>query len=150
MHTVQGVPSELRLGFVDLDFECSTVGPNSAWADENLAEASGQLGKMVEHRDQSQPNPGLSSLGTPCTSIRSGLRLSTSKVPGLQYSQFFLFPSIAIPRSLRQSVSQYSIVSYARRLSTLEGNQQESLTISLVGFTSCRLKFQSGNFFGRN
>ena len=25
--TVQGVPSELRLGFVDLDFECSTVFP---------------------------------------------------------------------------------------------------------------------------
>ena len=26
MHTtIQGVPSELRLGFVDLDFECSTI-----------------------------------------------------------------------------------------------------------------------------
>ena len=25
--SVQGVPSELRLGFVDLDFECSTVCP---------------------------------------------------------------------------------------------------------------------------
>ena len=24
---IQGVPSELRLGFVDLDFECSTVCP---------------------------------------------------------------------------------------------------------------------------
>ena len=42
---------------------------DSAWADGNLAEAAaaGQLGKMVEHRNQSQPNPGLSSLGTPCT-----------------------------------------------------------------------------------
>ena len=58
---VQGVPSERRLDFVDSDFECS----DSAWADGNLAEAAGQLGKMVEHRNQSQPNPGLSSLGTP-------------------------------------------------------------------------------------
>ena len=60
---VQGVPSEQRLGFVDLDFECSTVcptllGPMGIWQK--------RLGKMVEHRNQSQPNPGLSSLGTPC------------------------------------------------------------------------------------
>ena len=54
VRTLQGVPSELRLGFVDLDFECST-----AWDDGNLAEAAGQLGKMVEHRNHSQPNPGL-------------------------------------------------------------------------------------------
>ena len=40
--------------------------PNSALADLNLAEAAGQLGKTVEHRNQSQHNPGLSSLGTPC------------------------------------------------------------------------------------
>ena len=40
--------------------------PDSAWADGNLTEEAGQLGKMVEHRNQSQPNPGLSSLGTPC------------------------------------------------------------------------------------
>ena len=40
--------------------------PDSAWADGNLAEAAGQLGKLVEHRNQSQPNPGLRSLGTPC------------------------------------------------------------------------------------
>ena len=29
--------------------------PNSAWADGNLAERAGQVGKMVEHRN---PNPG--------------------------------------------------------------------------------------------
>ena len=40
--------------------------PDSAWADGNLAEAAGQLGKMVEHRNHSPPNPGLGSLGTPC------------------------------------------------------------------------------------
>ena len=27
IHHIQGVPSELRLGFDDLDFECSTVCP---------------------------------------------------------------------------------------------------------------------------
>ena len=42
---LQGAPIELRLGFVDLDFECSTV---TAKADGNLAEVAGQLGKMVE------------------------------------------------------------------------------------------------------
>ena len=35
---------------------------DSAWVDGNLAEAAGQLGKKVEHRNQSQPNPGLSSV----------------------------------------------------------------------------------------
>ena len=70
---VQGVPSELRLGFVDLDFKCSTVYP-TAWADESLAEAAGQLGEMVEHRNESQHNPGLSSLGTPCITVRFSVR----------------------------------------------------------------------------
>ena len=41
--------------------------PDSAWADGNYAEAAGQLGKMVEHRKQSQPNPGLRAHGTPRT-----------------------------------------------------------------------------------
>ena len=40
--------------------------PNFAWADGNLAEAAGQLGKMGEHRNPSQPNPGLRGHGTPC------------------------------------------------------------------------------------
>ena len=31
--------------------------PGSAWADRNLPELSGQLGKMVEHPNQSRPNP---------------------------------------------------------------------------------------------
>ena len=46
--------------------------PDSARADGNLAEAAGQLGKMVVHRNQSQPNPGISSLGTTCRSSLSG------------------------------------------------------------------------------
>ena len=29
---------------------------NSAWSDWNFSEAAGQLGKMVEHPNQSQPN----------------------------------------------------------------------------------------------
>ena len=40
--------------------------PNSAWADWNLAEAAVQLGKMVEHPNQSQPNPGLRADESPC------------------------------------------------------------------------------------
>ena len=50
LFTLQGVSSELRLGFVDLDFECSTVcltqpGLKIIWQK--------WLGKMVEHRNQS-------------------------------------------------------------------------------------------------
>ena len=41
--------------------------PDSAWADGNLAEAAGQLGKMVEHKNQSQPNRGSPGDVSPCT-----------------------------------------------------------------------------------
>ena len=58
------------MGFVDLDFECSTVCP-TAWADGNLAEAARLLGKLVEHRNPGQPNPGLRQ-GTPYTEIQEG------------------------------------------------------------------------------
>ena len=58
-----GCPKWAETGFSWLWFRM----PNSARADGNLAEAAGQLGKMVEHRNQSQPNPGLRSLGTPCS-----------------------------------------------------------------------------------
>ena len=40
--------------------------PNSVWAAENLAEAAGQLGKMVEKTNQSQPNPGARPNDSPC------------------------------------------------------------------------------------
>ena len=35
-------------------------------ADGNLTEVAVQLGKMVEHPDQSQPNPGLRADESPC------------------------------------------------------------------------------------
>ena len=37
--------------------------------DGNLAEVAGQLGQMVELSNQSQPNPGLRPLGTPCNVV---------------------------------------------------------------------------------
>ena len=45
------------LGLVDNDFGHFTVMPVSAWADMSLAESARQLGKMVEHPNQSQVNP---------------------------------------------------------------------------------------------
>ena len=39
----------------------------TAWADGNLPELARQLDKMVEHPDQSQPNPGLRPPESPCT-----------------------------------------------------------------------------------
>jgi len=41
-------------------FQCL---PSSAW---NLTEAAVELGKMVEHPNQSQPNPGLLADESPC------------------------------------------------------------------------------------
>ena len=43
--------------------------PDSAWADENLAERAGQLGKMAKHSNQSQPHPGTRADGTTCMKI---------------------------------------------------------------------------------
>ena len=40
--------------------------PNSALAVGNLAEVAWQLGNMVEHRNQSQPNQGARPIDTPC------------------------------------------------------------------------------------
>ena len=71
---VQGVPSELRLGFVDLDFQCSTVCPTLLgvmgiwqkrlgswtrwWNTEikvNPAQGSAHLGHPVKWYNQKQP-----------------------------------------------------------------------------------------------
>ena len=57
---IQGVPSARGLGRADLNFECSTVCPilpglMGIWQK--------RLGKMVEHPNQSQPNPGLRAHG---------------------------------------------------------------------------------------
>ena len=41
--------------------------PNSAWADWNLAEVAVQLGKTVEHPNQSQLNPGPRADESPCS-----------------------------------------------------------------------------------
>ena len=55
------------LRWVDNDLACSTVClPNSAWADEDLAEAAEQLSNMVEHPNPSQPDPDLRAEETPC------------------------------------------------------------------------------------
>ena len=40
--------------------------PNSAWADWNSAEVAVQPGKLVEHPNQSQLNPGLRADESPC------------------------------------------------------------------------------------
>ena len=48
-----------QTGFCELGFRVFHYLPESAWTDGNLAEAAGQLGKLVENRNQSPPNPGL-------------------------------------------------------------------------------------------
>ena len=76
---VQGVQFARWLGFVDMDFVCSTVWL-TAWAEGNLAEAAGQLVKIVEHNNQSQPNPGLQGHGTPCTSGSFSFKISSPAI----------------------------------------------------------------------
>ena len=57
------------MGRVDSGLRCSTVClnclPDFAWVDDNLAGLAGHLGNMVEHPNQSQPNPGIGPVGTP-------------------------------------------------------------------------------------
>ena len=59
----------IDLGWVDwiLSFPCLL---NSSLADGNLADVAGQLGQMVELSNQSQPNPGLRPIRTPCTFVK--------------------------------------------------------------------------------
>ena len=80
---VQGVPSARGLGWVDLNFVCCL--PNSAWADGNLAEAAGQMGKKVEHPNQSQPNPGPLPDESPCIDTRINYKVSIFQlIPGIR------------------------------------------------------------------
>ena len=61
---VQGVPSARGPGLtLILMFHCL---PDSAWSNGNMAVAARQLDMMVEHVNQSQPNPGPRADGTPC------------------------------------------------------------------------------------
>ena len=79
---LQGDSSDLRpgLGWIGIwVFHCL---PNSTCADWNLAEVVVQLGKKVEHPNQSQPNPGLRADESPCTQIKS------SKMGIFDMSQF--------------------------------------------------------------
>ena len=57
-----------HLGWVDIDLGHSTVCllRSSAWADGNMAELAVQLGKIVEHLNQSQPNPCDKPPAPPC------------------------------------------------------------------------------------
>ena len=68
--------------------------PDPAWADGNFAGQAGQVGKMVEHRNQSQPNPGLRAHGTPCNcegKKRARLNVLTTIVRPLVFSPPSLF-----------------------------------------------------------
>ena len=55
-----------HLGWVDLNLEFYNICPILCLLIRNLAEPAVQLGKMVEHLNQSQPNQGLRADGTPC------------------------------------------------------------------------------------
>ena len=69
MSCLQGDSSGRGLGWVDMNFECSTVCPilpglMGIWQK--------RLGKMVEHPNLSQPNPGPRPEESPCIAVASG------------------------------------------------------------------------------
>ena len=78
---VQDVPSELRLGFVDLDFEFSTVCPTLLGQMGVWQKQLGSWARWWRTEIKVNPTPGLSSLGTPCTGIakKVGLKLHYPK-----------------------------------------------------------------------
>ena len=43
--------------FTEVEVPSENICASPAWADGNLAESDGLLGNMVEHPNQSQPNP---------------------------------------------------------------------------------------------
>ena len=49
-------------------FLCLLHSVHSAWAGVHLAEATGQLGNLVELKNLNQPTPALLADGTPCKS----------------------------------------------------------------------------------
>ena len=66
VYILQGSPSGRGPGLGRLGFRVFHCLPTSVWADGNLAEAAGQVSKLVEQEEQSQPNPGLRPDGPPC------------------------------------------------------------------------------------
>ena len=62
---LQSVHLLVDLGLGWLEFWVFNCRLNYAWADGSLAEAIGQLGYMVKHRNQSHPNQGPWEDGTP-------------------------------------------------------------------------------------
>ena len=54
------------IGFSLLRFGLFNYLHSCAWADGSLAELAVQLGKMVEHLNQSLPNPGPQPPAPPC------------------------------------------------------------------------------------
>ena len=57
----------MDLGWVDIDFGTFHYLLHFAWAAGRLAEWAVELGRMMELRNQSQPNPGPRPPAPPCT-----------------------------------------------------------------------------------
>ena len=60
------------LGWIDLNLESSIFSPIlPGLMYGNLAEAAGQVGKMVDGRNLSLPNPGSRAVGPPCMCLQA-------------------------------------------------------------------------------
>ena len=100
--------------------------PNSAWSDWNLAEVAVQLGKMVAHPNQSQPNPCLRADESPSSlnvAMNSNRLLQTEEIsdenksivwflvkqvrPGMDLSRVVLPTFILEPRSFLDKLSDH-------------------------------------------
>ena len=74
---LQGVPSELRLGFVDLDFECSTVCPTLLWLMGIWQKRLGRLARWWNTDIKVSPTQVSAHLGHPVPHILMSSMIST-------------------------------------------------------------------------
>ena len=121
INKLQGVPCARRLGFVDLDFECSTVCPTLLGL---MGIWQKRLGKMVEQRNQSQSNPGTWDRCPVHTSETSFNPRSTSSTNAMT-------PCLRAERN--ESISQRILTSARVRTRGAQGNQIHISTLWTLG-----------------
>ena len=107
---LQGGASPLRPGLGWLRFLEFYCLPNSVWADRNLAELSGQQGKMVDHPNLSQPKQGLGGDAPPSSEGIVRLKvLNYKSLIRLIYGQ--LLPRLDDPRPEKNWVQAQRVLS---------------------------------------
>ena len=105
MYTLQGVPSELRLGFVDLDYECSTVCPTLLGLMGIWQKRLGSLPRWWNTDIKVNPTQVSAHLGHPAVHSPSE-RFFPSQVPRLMGVRSSYTAKITLRRNISASKSR--------------------------------------------